>query len=90
VEQNDRLGHASCEGGISTGTHLHFARKFNGEWIAADGPLPFVLSGWRAVNGEKPYEGKLVQGDKVIIADPVGQKWSNIYRQPDEPEPPDE
>jgi len=90
VEQNDRLGHASCEGGISTGTHLHFARKFNGEWIAADGPLPFVLSGWRAVNGEKPYEGKLVNGDKEVIADPVGQKWSNIYRQPDEPEPPDE
>jgi len=78
LEMNDRVGHASCEGGISTGTHLHFARKYNGEWIAADGAMPFVLSGWRAVNGAKPYEGKLVKGDQTIIADPVGQPWSNI------------
>jgi LasA protease len=80
VETNDRIGHASCEGGVSTGTHLHFARKYNGEWVTADGPIPFILSGWRVVAGEKAYEGKLIRGDEVIIADPVGQKWSNITR----------
>ncbi|MEW6405868.1 MAG: LysM peptidoglycan-binding domain-containing M23 family metallopeptidase, partial [Chloroflexota bacterium] len=84
LEIGDRIGHASCEGGVSTGTHLHFARKYNGEWIAADGAMPFVLSGWRAVNGAKPYEGKLVRGDETIIADPVGQKWSNIVKDPEE------
>jgi hypothetical protein len=84
LEVNDRIGHASCEGGVSTGTHLHFARKYNGEWVTADGPIPFIMSGWRVVAGEKAYEGKLVKGDKVIIADPVGQKWSNIIRQKDE------
>ena len=47
VETDDRIGHASCEGGVSTGTHLHFARKYNGEWVLADGPLPFVLSSRR-------------------------------------------
>jgi hypothetical protein len=32
------------------------------------------------VAGDKAYEGKLIRGDEVIIADPVGQKWSNITR----------
>jgi murein DD-endopeptidase MepM/ murein hydrolase activator NlpD len=80
LEVNDRIGHASCEGGVSTGTHLHFARKYNGEWVTADGPIPFILSGWRVVAGDKAYEGKMVRGDQTVIADPVGQKRSNIYR----------
>lgn len=80
LELNDRIGHASCEGGVSTGTHLHFARKYNGEWVTADGPIPFIMDGWRVVAGKKAYEGKLVRGDQVVIADPVGQKWSNIFR----------
>jgi LysM repeat protein len=37
VDRGDFLGHPSCEGGFSTGTHIHFARKYNGEWIMADG-----------------------------------------------------
>jgi murein DD-endopeptidase MepM/ murein hydrolase activator NlpD len=81
LETNDRIGHASCEGGVSTGTHLHFARKYNGEWVTADGPIPFIISGWRVVAGAKAYEGKLVKGDQEVIADPVGQKWSNIFRE---------
>ncbi len=80
LELNDRIGHASCEGGVSTGTHLHFTRKYNGEWVTADGPIPFIMDGWRVVAGEKAYEGTLVRGDKVVLADPVGQKWSNIFR----------
>src|SRR3990172_5602105 len=80
LEVDDRIGHPSCEGGVSTGTHLHFARKYNGEWVTADGPIPFILSGWRVVAGEKAYEGELVRGDEGVIADPVGQKWSNIFR----------
>lgn len=84
VEMNDHIGHASCEGGVSTGTHLHFARKFNGEWVAADGPIPFVLSGWTAFAGAKPYEGTLVKGDKTIIADVYGQSRALIYREDDE------
>ncbi len=84
VETNDRIGHASCEGGVSTGTHLHFARKYNGEWVTADGPIPFILSGWRVVAGDKAYAGKMVRGDEVVIADEVGQKWSNIFRDEDE------
>lgn len=84
VKTNDRLGHASCEGGISTGTHLHIARKYNGEWVPADGPLPWVLSGWRIHAGTKPYEGTMTKGDQTIIADPVGQLKSVIFRDPND------
>ncbi len=87
VDLNDNIGHASCEGGISTGTHLHFARKYNGEWVEADGPIPFVLSGWTTKAGAKPYEGFLVNGDRTILADPVGQAWSIIYREASDIEP---
>ncbi len=34
------------QGGEVTGTHVHIARKYNGEWILADGPLAFNLEGW--------------------------------------------
>ena len=85
VDTNDRIGHASCEGGIATGTHLHFARKYNGEWVFADGPIPFVLSNWRAVAGDKPYQGKLVRGDQVITADVNGQLKALIFRESDGP-----
>jgi len=81
LETDDRIGHPSCEGGVSTGTHLHFARKYNGEWVTADGPIPFILGGWRVLAGAKAYEGKMIKDGQEIIADPVGQKWSNITRE---------
>ncbi|HNR01878.1 MAG TPA: LysM peptidoglycan-binding domain-containing protein [Anaerolineaceae bacterium] len=72
VDTGDKIGHPSCEGGVSTGTHVHVVRKFNGEWILADGPLPFNLSGYLAKNGDAPYEGSLVREDARIIANPLG------------------
>lgn len=81
VDMGDRIGHASCEGGVSTGTHTHIARKYNGEWMLADGPIPFTLSGWTTVAGDKPYLGKLVKGNNVITADVYGQSWSLITRE---------
>jgi murein DD-endopeptidase MepM/ murein hydrolase activator NlpD len=80
VQKNDHIGHASCEGGIATGTHLHFVRKYNGEWVAADGPIPFVIDGWTVHQGALPYEGTLTRDNKKIIADPVGQLKSVIIR----------
>lgn len=84
LEVDDRIGHASCEGGVSTGTHLHIARKYNGEWVLADGPLPFILSGYRVHNGEKIYEGTLTKGEITITAHPGGVASSTIFRQSDE------
>ncbi len=68
VVAGDRLGHPSCEGGIATGTHIHLARKYNGEWILADGSLPFNLSGWVARAGSKPYQGALVKDGEEVLA----------------------
>ncbi len=66
VSQGDLIGHPSCEGGAATGTHTHFARKYNGEWVLAGGPLPMVLNGWQVQAGGKPYEGSMVKdGDKI-------------------------
>lgn len=64
----DPIGHPSCEGGTSTGTHIHIARKYNGEWILAEGPLAFNLEGWMAHNGELPYEGTLTRFSQTVTA----------------------
>ncbi|UCE00616.1 MAG: M23 family metallopeptidase [Chloroflexota bacterium] len=85
VEKGDLLGHPSCEGGFSTGTHLHLARKYNGEWIMADGPLPFVMSGWTVNAGEKAYEGTLIRGERVIPANPLSPFESRIIRRSTDP-----
>jgi LasA protease len=85
VQRNDRIGHASCEGGEATGTHLHFVRKYNGEWVAADGPLPLMLDGWTAHQGSLPYEGTLTRDNKTVVADPVGQFKSVIIRSSNDP-----
>ncbi len=65
VATGDRLGHPSCEGGFSNGTHLHVARTYNGRWISADGALPFVLSGWVTQGLGREYDGLLVRGEEV-------------------------
>lgn len=80
LEEGDLLGHPSCEGGVATGTHLHIARKYNGEWVLADGPLPFTLSGWRVQAGSKPYQGTLIQGDQVVTACSCASQETQISR----------
>jgi len=87
VKTGSHIGHPSCEDGRATGRHLHFARKYNGEWIIADSALPFVLSGW-TVHAGAVYagasQGTLTRGDGLVTADPYGQSWSVIIRMPDE------
>jgi hypothetical protein len=68
LRAGDPVGYPSCEGGTSTGTHIHIARKYNGEWIPADGPLAFVMDGWTAHNGDAPYQGTLTRGEQIVIA----------------------
>ena len=80
VETNAPLGHPSCEGGDATGTHVHLARKYNGEWLAADGPLPLVLSGWAVHAGEGTYDGTLEKDGQVVSARPDGSSGSTIIR----------
>jgi murein DD-endopeptidase MepM/ murein hydrolase activator NlpD len=85
VETSDYLGHPSCEGGIATGTHVHIARKYNGEWISADGPLPFVLSGWTVHAGSKPYDGTMTKGNDIVTSSIYGSHESLIHRTRESP-----
>lgn len=68
VYAGERIGHPSCEGGFSNGTHVHLARKYNGEWIPADGELPFNLDGWVSSGNGIEYDGYLRRGDTVFEA----------------------
>jgi LysM repeat protein len=68
VQPGDPIGHPSCEGGFSQSTHLHLARKYNGEWIAADGPLPLILSGWQFHASSIPYDGTATRSNQERTA----------------------
>jgi murein DD-endopeptidase MepM/ murein hydrolase activator NlpD len=73
VKAGDRIGHPSCTGGYSTGTHFHLARRYNGEWIAADqaqsaGGLPFSLDGWISSGDGIEYDGYLTRDGESIEA----------------------
>ena len=78
VAVGDRIGRPSCEGGVSNGTHVHIARRYNGEWLPADcSDCPsdqirpaFVMSGW-AVDGltGQEYQGYIVNGNERRVAE---------------------
>jgi murein DD-endopeptidase MepM/ murein hydrolase activator NlpD len=68
VQAGDRIGHPSCEGGLSNGTHLHIARRYNGEWISADGEIPFVMDGWTSHGDGTEYDGTLSNGGISLTA----------------------
>ncbi len=78
VKTGDFVGYPSCEGGRVTGTHVHVARKYNGEWILADGPLAFNLEGWITHNGIQAYQGTLTRGAETITASEVSNAYSVI------------
>jgi LasA protease len=82
---DDPVGHPSCEGGRSTGSHLHIARKYNGEWIGTGVPLPFVLGPWEVVAGPSNYQGWLRSGDQWVANNVNGIRDSRISRQPVRP-----
>ena len=78
VKAGDMVGYPSCEGGHVTGTHVHIARKYNGEWILADGPLAFNFEGWVTHNGSAAYKGTLTRGAVTVIASEVSDAYSVI------------
>ncbi|MBN2470478.1 MAG: LysM peptidoglycan-binding domain-containing protein [Anaerolineae bacterium] len=78
VRAGDRLGHPSCEGGVSLATHLHIARRYNGEWIPATchhcapgvPDMPFVMGDWTVIGWEgQEYQGAMVLGDEYRQAE---------------------
>ncbi len=80
LRAGERIGHPSCEGGVYTGTHLHLARKFNGEWIPADGPVPFNLDGWVSSGAGLVNEGYLTRRGVVLQAYDGSESINQIGR----------
>jgi len=78
LKAGDKIGYPSCEGGRSTGTHVHIARKYNGEWVSADSAVPFVLSGWVPHNGSRVYQGTLTKGGLTVTACECGDAYTAI------------
>jgi LasA protease len=68
LSAGDFIGYPSCKGGEVTGTHVHIARKYNGEWILADGPLAFNLEGWITHAGAVAYQGTLTRNGVTVTA----------------------
>ena len=72
VHTGDPIGHPSCEGGVSYATHLHIARRYNGEWIAVDcsdclisNPTPQLnFDGWLGYSFGREYDGSLEKDDQ--------------------------
>jgi murein DD-endopeptidase MepM/ murein hydrolase activator NlpD len=81
VKAGDPIGFPSCEGGEATGTHVHIARKYNGEWIPATGVLAFNLEGWVAQGGDQPYQGTMTRFSRTIIASQYSDGSSHIESQ---------
>ena len=78
LKAGERIGHPSCEGGYSTGTHTHLARRYNGEWIPADQTqaefgYPFVMDGWVSSGIGIEYDGFLERNGESIEA------WEGFY-----------
>ncbi|MCY4070004.1 MAG: LysM peptidoglycan-binding domain-containing M23 family metallopeptidase [Chloroflexi bacterium] len=80
VEAGEVLGYPSCAGGYSTATHLHIARRYNGEWIPADcvncpASLripPFTMGDWQVVGlRNQAYQGFMVNSadNRSVIAE---------------------
>ena len=68
VASGDVIGYASCEGGVTSGTHFHIARRYNGVWIGAAGRIPFDLGGWIASSYGTVYDGTLTKDGETVEA----------------------
>jgi LasA protease len=82
LNAGESIGYPSCEGGRVTGTHIHVSRKYNGEWIPADGPIAFNMQGWVAHNGPRAYAGTLNKGSLTVTACECGDLYSQISSEP--------
>jgi LasA protease len=82
LHAGDPIGYPSSEGGEATGTHVHIARKYNGEWILADGPLGFNLDGWLVHDGASPYLGTMTYNGLTVTACTCSDLYSEIRANP--------
>lgn len=78
LKTGDFVGYPSCEGGRATGNNVHIIRKYNGEWIRADSPIPFDLDGWVPHDGNREYTGTLTRNGFLVKACDCSDSASRI------------
>jgi LasA protease len=78
LKAGDPIGYPSCEGGHATGSHVHIARKYNGEWITADSAIPFKMNGWITHSGAREYLGTLTKDGASVTACECGDLFTSI------------
>ncbi len=80
IEAGNIIGYPSCLGGFTNATHLHIARRYNGEWIPADcnrcppsvSVPAFVMSNWKVVGLESQlYQGFMIHelDNRSVVAE---------------------
>lgn len=87
VEAGNIIGYPSCLGGYTTATHLHIARRYNGEWLPADcnrcaagvSVPPFVMSDWKVVGlSTQLYQGFMINQSDNRSAVAEQGRFTNI------------
>jgi LysM repeat protein len=78
LKAGDKMGYPSCAGGHATGTHVHIARKYNGEWMLADSAVPLTMNGWTTHKGIREYLGTLTKGSAIVTACDCGDSYTSI------------
>jgi hypothetical protein len=89
VKRGDLIGKPACEGGVSYSSHLHIARRYNGEWMAADcgscvltiASPPWVMEGWQAYSYGVEYDGSLLRGDEFKEACTCREEWNELQHE---------
>jgi murein DD-endopeptidase MepM/ murein hydrolase activator NlpD len=78
VQPGDEIGRPSCEGGFSNATHMHIARRYNGEWIPVTCDQcsrgfvtpPLVLGDWTIYGlPNQEYQGYMTKGSEQLTAE---------------------
>jgi LasA protease len=78
VQTGDHIGRPSCEGGFSNGTHMHIARRYNGEWLPVSceecapevAPPTLVMGDWTFYGlPNQEYQGYMMAGSEQRTAE---------------------
>ncbi|HTP00750.1 MAG TPA: LysM peptidoglycan-binding domain-containing protein [Anaerolineales bacterium] len=84
LHTGEMIGYGSCQGGeLVTGTHVHIARKYNGEWLLAGGMVPFNMDGWIAHAGDAAYQGTLTRNGLQVtgcVCSDLGSQIRSDYQ----------
>ncbi len=77
VTRGTLLGKPSCEGGFSTGAHLHFWIEQDGQTALIENDAPYQLCGWTAHSSGTEYGGSMTRPGRTTRTAAGGVKGAN-------------